>query len=109
MMQSRTPICTAIVVAAGPLLAGCSPELASVEFSTITTPPIAASLAAAEIRLAEGTAIAVDVVGCERLAHATGGVESVQCRRRAGAGRGAVIGTGVVSSASAEHRRETGS
>lgn len=47
----------------GLLLAGCKPELTSVQFTQITNPPLEVTISPEGISVPEGIAVAVDMVG----------------------------------------------
>ncbi len=52
-------------LAGGLLLAGCSPEFASVEITPITDPPLDVVLSSAKVELPVGIAVAVNVTGLD--------------------------------------------
>lgn len=51
------------LIALGILLAGCSPELTSVQFTQLTNPPLEVTLSAEGITVPDGIAVAADLVG----------------------------------------------
>ena len=54
---------TLLLTAVGALLAGCTPDLTSVQLTQITTPPLEVTVSPAGISLPDGIAVAVDVMG----------------------------------------------